>query len=52
MTARFLAGFSLGAMFLVMLLAAFAAEASIPKGGKFEGRAQPASCWFFCSPRK
>jgi hypothetical protein len=51
MIARFLAGMALGAMVLVMLLAAFAAEASIPKGGKFEARA-PASCWLLCSLRR
>jgi len=51
MIARFLAGMTLGAMVMVLLLAHFAAEASIPKGGKFE-RVAPASCWFFCSPRK
>lgn len=43
MIARFLAGMTLGALVLVLLLAAFAADASLPKGGKFE-RAAPALC--------
>lgn len=47
---RFIAGMTLGAMVLVLLLAAFAADASVPKGGKFE-RTHPASCWLFCAPR-
>ena len=47
MIARFLAGMMLGAMVLVLLLAAFDADASVPKGGKFEHSA-PASCWLFC----
>ena len=51
MIARFLAGMALGAMVLVMLLAAFEADASVPKGGKFE-RAAPASCWLFCRPQR
>ena len=51
MIARFLAGMALGAMVLVMLLAAFEADASVPKGGKFEGAA-PASCWLLCSLRQ
>ena len=44
MIARFIAGLTLGAMMLVLLLAAFAADASVPKGGKFERRSIPASC--------
>lgn len=52
MIARFLAGMTLGAIVMVLLLAHFAAEASVPKGGKFEGRAQPASCWIFCAPKR
>jgi hypothetical protein len=51
MIARFLAGMVLGAMVLVLLLAAFESDASVPKGGKFEGaRPAPASCWVFCRP--
>jgi hypothetical protein len=51
MIARFLAGMTLGALVLVLLLAHFTAEASIPKGGKFE-RSAPASCWIFCAPKR
>lgn len=53
MLARFLAGFALGAFFLVMLLAAAEANASVPKGGKFE-RTIPATaaCWLFCRPQR
>jgi hypothetical protein len=51
MIVRFLAGMTLGAMVLVMLLAAFEADASVPKGGKFE-RSAPASCWLFCRPQR
>ena len=51
MIERFLAGMALGAMVLVMLLAAFEADASVPKGGKFE-RVAPASCWLLCSLRR
>ena len=50
MIARFLAGMTLGAMVMVLLLAHFAADASVPKGGKFEGVVRPASCWLFCAP--
>ena len=52
MIVRFVAGLTLAAMFLCVLLAHCTAEASIPKGGKFEGRAQPASCWIFCAPKR
>lgn len=42
---------TLGAVVLVLLLAAFAADASVPKGGKFE-RVAPASCWIVCKPAR
>jgi hypothetical protein len=52
MIMRFISCVALGAFVIVMLLAAMESQASVPKGGKFEGRAQPASCWIFCAPKK
>jgi hypothetical protein len=36
----------------VVMFAAIESQASVPKGGKFERAVQPASCWFFCAPKK
>ena len=47
MIARFIAGMAIGAMVLVLLLAAFEADAAACC--KFE-RVEPVKCWLLCRP--